>query len=125
LIVRGAVVSVRGTRVGFALKGVIEKSGLFERTKDIIVEYFGILSKDRPYNFPLHISHFNCNSGSSLDSLSLSLSLYYNNNNNNNNNVKYIKANEGTNNMGAINSSHRIAATLYSLETWFVSGIYV
>jgi hypothetical protein len=27
--------------------------------------------------------------------------------------------------MGAINSSDRIAATLYSLETWFVSGIYV
>jgi hypothetical protein len=27
--------------------------------------------------------------------------------------------------MGAINSSDRIAATLYSLGTWFVSGIYV
>jgi hypothetical protein len=27
--------------------------------------------------------------------------------------------------MGTINSSDRIAATLYSLETWFVSAIYV
>jgi hypothetical protein len=27
--------------------------------------------------------------------------------------------------MGAKNSSDRIAATLYSLGTWFVSGIYV
>jgi hypothetical protein len=27
--------------------------------------------------------------------------------------------------MGTINSSDRIAATLYSLGTWFVSGIYV
>jgi hypothetical protein len=27
--------------------------------------------------------------------------------------------------MGIINSSDRIAATLYSLGTWFVSGIYV
>jgi hypothetical protein len=27
--------------------------------------------------------------------------------------------------MGTINSSDRIAATLYSLRTWFVSGIYV
>jgi hypothetical protein len=27
--------------------------------------------------------------------------------------------------MGAINSSHKIAATLYPLGTWFVSGIYV
>jgi hypothetical protein len=27
--------------------------------------------------------------------------------------------------MGAIKSSDRIAATLYSLGTWFVSGIYV
>jgi hypothetical protein len=27
--------------------------------------------------------------------------------------------------MDALNSSDRIAATLYSLGTWFVSGIYV
>jgi hypothetical protein len=27
--------------------------------------------------------------------------------------------------MGAINSSDRIATTLYSLGTWFVSGMYV
>jgi hypothetical protein len=27
--------------------------------------------------------------------------------------------------MGTINSNDRIAATLYSLGTWFVSGIYV
>jgi hypothetical protein len=27
--------------------------------------------------------------------------------------------------MGTINSSDRIADTLYSLGTWFVSGIYV
>jgi hypothetical protein len=27
--------------------------------------------------------------------------------------------------MSAINSSNKIAATLYSLGTWFVSGIYV
>jgi hypothetical protein len=40
---------------------------------------------------------------------------WYNNNNNNNNN---------NSDMGAINSSDRIAATLYSLGTWFVSGIY-
>jgi hypothetical protein len=31
----------------------------------------------------------------------------------------------GINYVGAINSSDRIASTLYSLETWFVSGIYV
>jgi hypothetical protein len=27
--------------------------------------------------------------------------------------------------MGTINSSDRIAATFYSIGTWFVSGIYV
>jgi hypothetical protein len=27
--------------------------------------------------------------------------------------------------VGTINSSDRIAATLYSLGTWFVSGIYI
>jgi hypothetical protein len=43
-----------------------------------------------------------------------------NNNNNNNNN----KINTGTSDMGTINSSDRIAATLYSLGTLFVSGIY-
>jgi hypothetical protein len=31
----------------------------------------------------------------------------------------------GTNDIGAINSGDRIAATLYSLGTWFVSRIYV
>jgi hypothetical protein len=45
--------------------------------------------------------------------------------NNNNNNEKYITANTGASDMGAINSSDRIAATLYSLGTWFVSVIYV
>jgi hypothetical protein len=44
-----------------------------------------------------------------------------NNNNNNNNNNKYA----GACDMDTINSSDRIAATLYSLGTWFVSGIYV
>jgi hypothetical protein len=43
---------------------------------------------------------------------------YTNNNNNNNNNT-------GTGDMSTINNSDRIAATLYSLGTWFVSGIYV
>jgi hypothetical protein len=42
-----------------------------------------------------------------------------NNNNNNNNN------NAGTSDMGTINSSDRRAATLYSLGTLSVSGIYV
>jgi hypothetical protein len=37
----------------------------------------------------------------------------------------YIRANAGASDMGTINSSDRIAATLYSLGTWFVSGIYV
>jgi hypothetical protein len=39
---------------------------------------------------------------------------------------KYIRVNKGTSDMGTINSSDRIAATLYSLGTLlFVSGIYV
>jgi RNase P/RNase MRP subunit POP5 len=38
---------------------------------------------------------------------------------------KYVKANAGASDMGTINSSGRIAATLYSLGIWFVSGIYV
>jgi hypothetical protein len=38
---------------------------------------------------------------------------------------KYIRANAGASDMGTINSSDRIAAILYSLGTWFVSGIYV
>jgi hypothetical protein len=38
---------------------------------------------------------------------------------------KYIRVNAGTSDMGTINSSDRIAATLYSLGTLFVSGIYV
>jgi hypothetical protein len=46
-------------------------------------------------------------------------------NNNNNNNNKYITANAGASDMGTINSSDRIAAILYSLGTWFVSGIDV
>jgi hypothetical protein len=37
----------------------------------------------------------------------------------------FIRANAGTNDMGAINSSDRIAATLCCLGTWFVSGIYM
>jgi hypothetical protein len=40
---------------------------------------------------------------------------------NNNNN----RANAGASDMGTINSSDRIVAKLYSLGTWFVSGIYV
>jgi hypothetical protein len=52
----------------------------------------------------------------------LSVGVGYNNNNNNNNNNR---ANAGANDMGTINSSDRIAATLYSLGTWFVSGVYV
>jgi hypothetical protein len=38
----------------------------------------------------------------------------WNNNNSNDNSV-----------MGTVNSSDRTAATMYSLGTWFVSGIYV
>jgi hypothetical protein len=39
---------------------------------------------------------------------------------------KYIRVNAGTSDMGTINSSDRIAATLYCLVgTWFVSGMYV
>jgi hypothetical protein len=38
---------------------------------------------------------------------------------------KYIRANAGTGDMGTIHSSDRIAATLHSLGTWFVSGIYL
>jgi hypothetical protein len=37
----------------------------------------------------------------------------------------YIRVNAGTSYMDTINSSDRIAATLYSLGTLFVSGIYV
>jgi hypothetical protein len=37
---------------------------------------------------------------------------------------KYIRVNTGTSDMGTINTSDRIAATLYSLGTLFVSGIY-
>jgi hypothetical protein len=37
---------------------------------------------------------------------------------------KYIRANAETSVMGTINSSDRIATTLYCLGTWFVSGIY-
>jgi hypothetical protein len=44
-----------------------------------------------------------------------------NNNNNNNNN----NDNNSDSDMGTINSSDRIAATLYFLGTWFVCGIYV
>jgi hypothetical protein len=43
-------------------------------------------------------------------------SIFTNNNNNNNNN---------NSDMGTINSSDRIAATLYCLGTRFVSGMYV
>ena len=39
--------------------------------------------------------------------------IIYNNNNNNNSNI------------GNINSNDKIAETLYSLGTWFVSGIFV
>jgi hypothetical protein len=38
---------------------------------------------------------------------------------------KYNRANAGTGDIGTINSNYRIAATMYSLGTWFVSGIYV
>jgi hypothetical protein len=38
---------------------------------------------------------------------------------------KYIRANAESSDMGTINSSDRLAATLYCLETLFVSGIYV
>ena len=40
-------------------------------------------------------------------------------------NVKYNRANAGTSDIGTINTNDRIAETLYSLGTWFVSGIYV
>jgi hypothetical protein len=37
----------------------------------------------------------------------------------------YNRANAGTGDTGTINSNDRIAVTVYSLGTWFVSGIYV
>jgi hypothetical protein len=40
-------------------------------------------------------------------------------------NVNYSTANAGTRDVGTINSNKRIAATMYSLGTLFVSGIYV
>jgi len=36
-----------------------------------------------------------------------------------------IIANARTRDRGTINNKDRIAATMYPLETWFVSGIYV
>jgi hypothetical protein len=36
-----------------------------------------------------------------------------------------FRAKAGTGDIGTINSNDRIAATMYSLGTWFVSGIYV
>ena len=38
---------------------------------------------------------------------------------------KYNRPNVGTSDIDTINSNDRIAETLYSLGTWFVSGIYV
>jgi hypothetical protein len=39
---------------------------------------------------------------------------------------KYIRTNAAASDTGVINSGDRIiAATLYSIGTWFVSGIYV
>jgi hypothetical protein len=38
---------------------------------------------------------------------------------------KYNSANAGSSVIDTINSNDRIAETLYSLETWFVSGIHV
>ena len=35
------------------------------------------------------------------------------------------RANVGTRDRGTINNKERIAATMYPLGTWFVSGIYV
>ena len=43
----------------------------------------------------------------------------------NNNNNKVNSANAGTGDIDTINSNDRIADTVYSLGTWFVSGIYV
>ena len=40
-------------------------------------------------------------------------------------NVKEQKANAGTRNRDTVNNKYRIAATMYPLGTWFVSGIYV
>jgi hypothetical protein len=39
--------------------------------------------------------------------------------------VAIIRANAGTRDIGTINSNNRIGATMYSLGTLFVSGIYV
>jgi hypothetical protein len=38
---------------------------------------------------------------------------------------KHSRPNAGTRDIGTINSNNRIAATVYSLGTLFVSGIYV
>jgi hypothetical protein len=38
---------------------------------------------------------------------------------------KYNRANAGTGDIGTINSNDRTAATMYSLGTWFVLGVYV
>jgi len=40
-------------------------------------------------------------------------------------NVKEQRANAGTRNRGTINNKERMAATMYPLGTWFVSGICV
>jgi hypothetical protein len=39
--------------------------------------------------------------------------------------LMYNRANAGAGDIGTINSNDRIAATVYSIGTWFVSGIYV
>ena len=39
--------------------------------------------------------------------------------------VKNKRANAGTRHRGTINNKDRIAATMYPLGTWFVSGIFV
>ena len=46
-------------------------------------------------------------------------------NNNNNNNNRYRHRHRGTRHRGTINNKDRIAATIYPLGTWFVSGIFV
>jgi hypothetical protein len=39
--------------------------------------------------------------------------------------LKHSRANAETRNIGTINSNKRMAATMYSLGTLFISGIYV
>jgi hypothetical protein len=54
----------------------------------------------------------------------LSIQQFYHITDNNNNNNNNDRAKAGTGDIGTIKSNDRIAATMYSLGIWFVSGIF-